>query len=62
MLGTTSDDGKCPTLYGFATVDIVVQGYAVTDPEEVTQLQNVPGGGSLVRVPRALSARSALKE
>jgi hypothetical protein len=47
---------------GFTTVDIVVQGYAVTDPEDVTQLQNVPGGGSLVRVPRALSARSALKE
>lgn len=41
---------------GFATVDIVVQGYAVTDPEDVTRLQNVPGSESFVRSARAAGA------
>lgn len=34
FLGTTSDDGDCPTLYEVeGTTDILVQGDRVTDPE-----------------------------
>ncbi|MER5472529.1 hypothetical protein [Streptomyces sp. NPDC002685] len=63
MLGTTSDDGKCPTLYeDVATGDIVVQGYTVTDPEDLAQVQNVLDGESFVRIPRALLTRFAPKE
>lgn len=63
MLGTTSDDGKCPTLYeDVATGDIVVQGYTVTDPEDVAQLKNVLDGESFVRVPRELLTRFAPTE
>ncbi|MCT9010014.1 hypothetical protein [Streptomyces rhizosphaerihabitans] len=63
MLGTTSDDGKCPTLYeDVASGDIVVQGYTVTDPEDVAQLANVLEGESFVRIPRELLTRFAPKE
>ncbi|GHE83514.1 hypothetical protein GCM10018785_59340 [Streptomyces longispororuber] len=63
MLGTTSDDGKCPTLYeDMATGDIVVQGYTVTDPEDLAQVQNVLEGESFVRVPRALLTRFSPEE
>lgn len=63
MLGTTSEDGKCPTLYeDTATGDIVVQGYTVTDPEDIAQLQHVLDGESFVRVPRALLTQYAPKE
>lgn len=58
MLGTTSDDGKCPTLYeDLDSGEIVVQGYTVTDPEDLAQLQNVLDGESFVRVPRDLLTR-----
>lgn len=58
MLGTTSDDGKCPTLYeDLDSGEIVVQGYTVTDPEDLAQLQNVLDGESFVRIPRELLTR-----
>ncbi|MCS0602544.1 hypothetical protein NX794_15175 [Streptomyces sp. LP11] len=63
MLGTTSDDGKCPTLYeDTVSGDIVVQGYTVNDPEEIAQLQNVLDGESFVRIPRDLLTRFAPTE
>lgn len=63
MLGTTSDDGKCPTLYeDLDTGDVIVQGYTVTDPEDVAQLANVLDGESFVVVPRDLLTRFAPKE
>ncbi|MFI6404902.1 hypothetical protein [Streptomyces sp. NPDC050548] len=63
LLGTTSDEGKCPTLYeDLASGDIVVQGYTVTDAEDVAQLQNVLDGESFVRIPRELLIRFAPKE
>ncbi|MFE2684027.1 hypothetical protein [Streptomyces mirabilis] len=63
MLGTTSEDGKCPTLYeDVATGDIVVQGYTVTDPEDIAQVQHVLDGESFVRIPRDLLTRFAPKE
>ena len=58
MLGTTSDDGKCPTLYeDLDSGEIVVQGYTVTDPEDLAQLQNILDGESFVRIPRELLTR-----
>lgn len=63
MLGTTSDDGKCPTLYeDLNTGDIIVQGYTVTDPEDVAQLSDILDGESFVVVPRELLTRHAPKE
>lgn len=63
VIGTTSDEGKCPTLYeDIDTGDIIVQGYTVTDPDEVAQLQNVLDGESFVVVPRQLLTRFAPKE
>ncbi|MFI1937716.1 hypothetical protein ACH44C_11020 [Streptomyces purpureus] len=63
MLGTTSEEGKCPTLYeDVDTGDIIVQGYTVTDPDEVAQLANVLDGESFVVVPRDLLTRFAPKE
>ncbi|MGW6917239.1 hypothetical protein ACWGB8_25910 [Kitasatospora sp. NPDC054939] len=59
MLGTTSEDGKCPTLYETDEGDIVVQGYRLTDPEALAQLQNVLPGETFVVVPRDLLARFA---
>lgn len=63
MLGTTSEEGKCPTLYeDLDTGDIIVQGYTVTDLDDVAQLENVLDGESFVVVPRDLLTRFAPKE
>lgn len=63
MIGTTSEEGKCPTLYeDIDTGDIIVQGYTVTDPEEVDQLKDVLDGESFVVVPRELLTRFSPKE
>lgn len=63
LLGTTSDEGKCPTLYeDVDTGDIIVQGYTVTDPDDVAQLANVLDGESFVVVPRDLLTRFAPTE
>lgn len=63
MLGTTSEEGKCPTLYeDIDTGDIIVQGYTVADPDDVAQLENVLDGESFVVVPRDLLTRFAPKE
>ncbi|MGW7514612.1 hypothetical protein ACWGJ2_03350 [Streptomyces sp. NPDC054796] len=63
MIGTSSEDGKCPTVYeDEATGDIVIQGYTVTEPEELAQLSHVLDGESAVVVPRDLLIRFAPKE
>jgi hypothetical protein len=63
MLGTTSDDGKCPTLYeDLDTGDILVQGNAVTDPDDIAQLNDVAPHEAFVIVPRALLLKYAPKE
>jgi len=63
MLGTTSEEGKCPTLYeDLDTGDIIVQGYTVTDPDDVSQLVNVLEGESFVVVPRSLLTRFSPRE
>ncbi len=62
MLGTTSEDGECPTLYETDNGDIVVQGDRLTDPEALAQLQHVRPGETFVVVPRELLTKYAPKE
>ncbi|WP_432024146.1 DUF6879 family protein [Streptomyces parvus] len=60
FLGTTSDDGDCPTLYEVeGTTDILVQGDRVTDPEQLAQLRDVKDSETFVLVPRDLLVRFA---
>ncbi|GGK65543.1 DUF6879 family protein [Streptomyces flaveus] len=60
FLGTTSDDGDCPTLYEIeGTDEILVQGDRETDPEHLAQLRDVKPSETFVRVPRSLLTRYA---
>jgi hypothetical protein len=52
-LGTDSKDGDSPTLWDTDSGEYVVQGYAVTDPQVLAQL-NVPEGEAVIRVPKGL--------
>jgi hypothetical protein len=62
LIGSTSDDGNCPTLYETDDGRIVVQGDALTDAEALGQLRDVLPGETFVVVPRDLLARFAPKE
>ncbi|WP_406117850.1 hypothetical protein [Streptomyces sp. NBC_00989] len=47
MLGTIREEGKCQRLYeDLNTGGTVVQGYPVTDHDDVAQIQNVLDGES----------------
>ncbi len=47
-------NGTCPTLWArTASGDYVVQGYVVTDPAELAQL-DLPEGETAVRIPAAV--------
>lgn len=60
FLGTTSDNGDCPTLYEIEeTGDILVQGDRVTDPAQLARLRNVKESETFVVVPRDLLTRFA---
>ncbi|MFC4500458.1 MULTISPECIES: DUF6879 family protein [Streptomyces] len=60
FIGTTSDDGECPTLYEIEGSDeILVQGVRETDPERLVQLRDVKESETFVRVPRSLISRFA---
>ncbi|MFE2076295.1 DUF6879 family protein [Streptomyces misionensis] len=62
LIGTTSDDGDCPTLYEIeGTDEILVQGDRETDPEHLVQLRDVKPSETFVRVPRGLLTRYAPK-
>jgi hypothetical protein len=54
FIGTTSDNGGCPTLYATDRGTFVVQGLRVTDPEALTGLRDVLDGETFVEVPREL--------
>jgi hypothetical protein len=54
FLGSTSDDGQCPTLYETDRGTIVVQGDQVTDPEALAQLRDVLPGETFVEIPKEL--------
>ncbi len=43
-------NGTCPTLWGTENGDYVVQGYMITAPERLAEL-NLPAGESAVVVP-----------
>ncbi|MGE7387488.1 hypothetical protein ACQKM2_18595 [Streptomyces sp. NPDC004126] len=63
FIGTTSDDGECPTLYEIVeTGDIVVQGDRLTDPAALAQLRDVKESETFVVIPRELLTRFAPKE
>ncbi|MFJ9714975.1 DUF6879 family protein [Streptomyces sp. NPDC101213] len=60
LIGTTSDDGDCPTLYEVeGTDEILVQGERETDPGHLAQLRDVKETETFVRVPRSLLTRFA---
>ncbi|MFD3574785.1 DUF6879 family protein [Streptomyces sp. NPDC058644] len=60
FIGTTSDDGDCPTLYEIPETDeILVQGDIETDPGHLVQLRDVKPSETFVRVPRSLLTRYA---
>lgn len=60
FIGTTSDEGDCPTLYAIeGTDEILVQGDRETDPEHLVQLRDVKPSETFVRVPRSLLTRYA---
>ncbi|MFI7297000.1 DUF6879 family protein [Streptomyces sp. NPDC050121] len=62
FIGTTSDDGDCPTLYEIeGTDEILVQGEREADPEHLVQLRDVKESETFVRVPRSLLTRYAPK-
>jgi hypothetical protein len=54
FLGSTSDDGQCPTLYATDRGTYVVQGAVVTDPAAIAQLRDVLDGESFVEIPKEL--------
>lgn len=63
FIGTTSDDGDCPTLYDIeGTDEILVQGERETDPQHLAQLRDVKSSETFVRVPRSLLARYAPRD
>lgn len=60
LLGTTSEEGDCPTLYEIPeTEEILVQGDRETDPEHLAQLRDVKESETFVRIPRDLLTRYA---
>ncbi|MFF4754790.1 hypothetical protein ACWD5R_17200 [Streptomyces sp. NPDC002514] len=46
-------NGTCPTLWGTDDGNYVVQGYVITDPERMAQL-DLPEGEAAVMVPTAV--------
>ncbi|MFC5667542.1 DUF6879 family protein [Kitasatospora misakiensis] len=62
-IGSNSGNNGCPTLYeDVETGEVLVQGEAVTDPDEVAQLRNIKPGEGFVVVPRVLLADFAPRD
>ncbi|MFC1418488.1 hypothetical protein [Streptacidiphilus cavernicola] len=61
FIGTTSQDGECPTLYETDDGRYVVQGDRLTDSEALEQLRDVKDSETFVIVPRDLLTRFAPK-
>jgi hypothetical protein len=62
FLGTTSNDGECPTLYETDDGRIVVQGDRLTDPEALACLRDVKSSETFVVIPRELLTRFAPRD
>ncbi|WP_037778916.1 DUF6879 family protein [Kitasatospora purpeofusca] len=62
-IGSNSGNNGCPTLYeDVETGEVLVQGDAVTDPDEVAQLRKIKPGEGFVVVPRVLLADFAPRD
>ncbi|MCZ0979406.1 hypothetical protein O1L60_10655 [Streptomyces diastatochromogenes] len=61
-VGTNSGNNGCPTLYETEAGAYVVQGDRVTDPDELSQLDNLTADEGAVVVPRELLANFGPKE
>lgn len=60
MLGTSSGVNSCPSLYeDLDSGQVLVQGEAVTDPDDIAQLRGVKDGEVFVTVPRRLLTQFA---
>ncbi|MBD0707404.1 MULTISPECIES: DUF6879 family protein [unclassified Streptomyces] len=60
FIGSTSDEGDCPTLYEIEGTDqVLVQGDRVTSPEQLAELRHVKPSETFVTVPRDLLVRFA---
>lgn len=58
FIGTTSENGNCPTLYEVVeTGEILVQGDRETAPEHLAQLRDVKPSETFVRILRELLIR-----
>jgi hypothetical protein len=53
------EGGPCPKVFDTDVPDALVQGYAVTDREVLSQLGHVPPGEAVVRIPRELLLQAA---
>jgi hypothetical protein len=53
FLGTTSDNGGCPTLYATDRGTFVIQGWKVDDAEALGNM-DIPNNETAVEVPREL--------
>ena len=54
FLGTDSHQGGSPTLFATDRGTLVVRGYAITDPEALADLGEVPEGELDIEIPREL--------
>ena len=56
FLGTTSNGGHCPSAFETDRGTFVVQGYRVTDPDALAELQRrgLPDHETAVEIPKAL--------
>jgi hypothetical protein len=54
FLGTTSQNGTCPTLFATDRGTLLVQGYVVADPEALNDVGAIPEGEAIVEIPAAL--------
>jgi hypothetical protein len=54
FLGTTSQEGECPTLYATDRDTYVIQGWKVTDPDALADLRDVLTGETFVEIPKSL--------
>lgn len=55
FVGTNSGNNGCPTVYeDLESGEALVQGEAVTDPDDIAQLRNMKPGEAVVAVPREL--------
>lgn len=58
FLGSTSDEGNCPTTWETDRDTYLIQGDAVTDPEVLAQIRQrgngIPDHEAVVEIPKAL--------